>query len=362
MPYANFYIPDEATILADRLDLTTDALLVSKGFDPANAQPINAPKIAGEELEDETIYDVDRHTWRPGKNSEALDGTWQPENDEEPTLGTGQPEEGLTPATDDDSETCYDIDGARQALAVTVANIESHPADGDNCSLMALHRDAEELRALMKQIAAREALKVRDLSSNRAFRAAVLKGDISTAQRLMLDVIRDAEAPYALRVACITATVEIAPDDGSDYNGEWLAKIADIPLRTAQDLISSSRSLIEGLASELVGTADETRKGVRAIGAMTPEAQSLVIKAVRAFRTQRLLERAGKREKARRVRGISLSELRLLAPIGLCNEEGWAAMTELAPQEAKAWLAETFDKFTATAECKGDLFPRPSIR
>src|SRR5258707_3164824 len=131
----------------------------------------------------------------------------------------------------------------------------------------------------MKRDAAREALKVRDLSSNRAFRAAILKGDTRTAQHLMLDVIRDAEAPYALRVACITATVEIAPDDGSDYNGEWLAKIADIPLRNAQDLISSSRSLIAGLASELVGTEDETRKGVREIGAMSPEVQSRVIEA-----------------------------------------------------------------------------------
>jgi len=94
---------------------------------------------------------------------------------------------------------------------------------------------------------------------------------------------------------------------------------------------------------------------------MLPGAQSRVIEAVQAFRTRRLLELAGAREKARRVRGISLSELRLLAPIGLCNEEGWAAMTELAPQEAKAWFAEAFDKFTATAGRKGDVLETPNV-
>jgi hypothetical protein len=297
---SEFYIPDAAARRADRIDLTTDALLASKGFDPANANPINAPKIVGEAFEDETIYDVDRFTWRPEKDEEAISGTRQSEQD-------------------------------------------------------------AELSALLKRSAAREALKVRDLSSDRAFRAAVLRGDTRTAQRIMLDVVRDNEAPYALRVACITALVEIAPDDGSDYNGAWLHRMTGLPLRTCQDLISSSRSLIAGLAAELVGTDDESRAGVRAIGEMSPAVQRRVVEAVRAFRTKRLLALATKREKARRVRGISLAELRMLAPIGLCNEEGWAAMTELSTEDSREWLSEAFDKFTATAERKGGVVEKPAV-
>jgi hypothetical protein len=52
--------------------------------------------------------------------------------------------------------------------------------------------------------------------------------------------------------------------------------------------------------------------------------------------------------------------LRLLAPIGLCNEEGWAAMTELSAKDSKLWLAEAFDKFMATAERKGDVVETPN--
>jgi hypothetical protein len=324
------FIPDAATIQAERIDLTTDELLASKGFDPTNAQPIDSPKIVDEESDDGAIYDVNRHTWEPQTH---------------------------VAAPDDDSEPGDDIDGMRDALAFTVASIEAHPVDGDdsdNVSLMSKHREAAELHALMKRNAAREALKVRDLSSDRAFRAAVLKGDTRTAQRLMQEVIQDTKAPYALRVACVTATIELVPDD-CNCNGEWLHGITGLPLRTCQDLISSSRSLIAGLASELVGTKDETWKGVRAIGEMSPKVQSRVIEAVRKFRTSRLLELACKREKARRVRGISLSELRMLAPIGLCNEEGWTTMTELSAKDSTSWLSEAFDKSTATTERKGDV-------
>jgi len=58
---------------------------------------------------------------------------------------------------------------------------------------------------------------------------------------------------------------------------------------------------------------------------------------------------------ARRVRGIGLSELRMLDTIGLCNEEGWTTMTELSVKDSTSWLSEAFDQCMATSERKGDV-------
>ncbi len=108
----------------------------------------------------------------------------------------------------------------------------------------------------------------------------------------MLAVVRDTDAPYALRIACIGAMIEIAPhvgtDDGSDYDGAWLQRVTGIARRTCDDLFSSYRSLGSGLATVLIGTEDEDRKGVRKLGAMTPARQQKAVAAVKEFHTKRL--------------------------------------------------------------------------
>jgi hypothetical protein len=74
MSYDHFFIPDAATLQADQLSLKADAHLANEGFDPATAQPINAPKIIGEAFEVETIYDVNQHTWGPKAHVAEPDG------------------------------------------------------------------------------------------------------------------------------------------------------------------------------------------------------------------------------------------------------------------------------------------------
>jgi len=70
----------------------------------------------------------------------------------------------------DDYEPCDHIDSVRHALAVTVAGIEAtaagieaNPDDGDISGLMALHREAAELRALLKRERCARSTQVRDL-------------------------------------------------------------------------------------------------------------------------------------------------------------------------------------------------------
>lgn len=330
---SEFYIPDAATRRAVRIDLTTDALLASKGFDPANANPINAPKINGEAFEDATIYDVERHT--------------------------GQPEE-IVPAPDDDTEARDDIEGVRHALEVAMANVKAHPADGDSVRLLALERDAfeihRELRALVAE-STRKKLNVHELYSGK-FADAVKWANWADAFAHLRAGIRDDKADHALKVACVKAAIEIASlcgtDDGTDFDARWLAKIADIPLRTAQDLLTSAHALESGIAALLVGTEHGGRKGMRALAAMTPARRRKAVEALREHLTLHLLEFAAKREKARRTRSISLSELDALTAIGMNDRTGWAALTEQSVKDGKRWLATALDKLEAAELRHGD--------
>jgi hypothetical protein len=316
----------ETTTLA-----AADTPLASKGFDE-NGFPINAPKIVGEEFEDETIYDVDRHT--------------------------GQPKEA-TPALDD-SETRDDVEGVQRALAVALADVKAHPANGDNIRLIALEREAfelnVELRALMAE-STRRTLDVHELYSGK-FADAVKWGTWPEAFAHLRAGIRDDKADHALKVACVKAAIEIASlcgaDDGTDFDARWLAKIADIPLRTAQDLLTSAHALESGIAALLVGTEHGGRKGVRALAKLTPARRRKAVEALREHLTLHLLEFAAKREKARRTRNISISELDALTAIGLNNRTGWAALTEQSVSDGKKWLATALDKVEAAERRHGE--------
>ena len=329
---SEFCIPDAATRRADRIDLTTDALLASEGFDPANANPINVPKTIGEEFEDETVYDVDRHT--------------------------GQPED-FVPAPDD-FEAPDDIEGVQHALAVAIANVKAHPADGDNILKLALEREAfeiyRELKALMAD-SIRKKLDVHAIYSG-ALATDMLRGDFRAAHERLCALVKDDNADPALKIAGVKSIIEIAPlsgaDNGENFDGAWLAKTVGIPLRTAQDLITVARSLESGIASMLVGTEDGDRKGLRALAKLTPARRRKAVEALREHLTLHLLEFAARREKARRTRNVSLSELKALSAIGLNNPEGWAALTEQSVKDGKRWLAATLDKCEAAERRHGD--------
>jgi hypothetical protein len=357
-----FYIPDAATLRAERIDLTTDALLASKGFDPANAQPINAPKIVGEAFEDETIYDVDRHTWRPEYNALTSEAALEGEADDITARDSyAEGASDFVSALDDDTEEASDdIEGVQHALDVAIANVKAHPADGDNVRLLALEREAVEIHRELKSLVAertRKTLSVHELYSGK-LADAVKWGNWPEAFAHLRAGIRDDKADHALKVACVKAAIEIASlcgaDDGTDFDARWLAKIADIPLRTAQDLLTSAHALESGIASMLVGTEDGGRKGVRALAAMTPARRRKAVEALREHLTLSLLEFAAKREKARRTRSVSLSELDALTAIGLNNRTGWAALTELSVSDGKRWLAATLDKCEAAERRHGD--------
>jgi hypothetical protein len=330
---SEFYIPDAATRRADRIDQTLTAkFLADRGIDETG-NPINAPKIVGEVFEYETIYDVDRHT--------------------------GQPEDSV-PAPDD-FEACDDIEGVQHALAVAVSNVRAHPADGDNVRLLALERDAFELHRELKALVAESTRKKLDVHAiyRGEFADAVKWGNWAEAFAHLRAGIRDDKAAdHALKVACVKAAIEIASlcgaDDGTDFDARWLVKIADIPLRTAQDLLTSAHALESGIASMLVGTEDGGRKGVRALAAMTPARRRKAVEALREHLTLHLLEFAAKREKARRTRSISISELDALTAIGMNDRTGWVALTELSVSDGKKWLAATLDKCEAAERRHGD--------
>jgi hypothetical protein len=330
---SEFYIPDAATLQAERINLTANAFLAREGFDPANAQPINAPKIIGEAFEVETIYEVERHT--------------------------GQPEE-IVPAPDDDFEARDDIEGVKQALEVAMANVKAHPADGDNILKLALVREAfeihRELEALMADTV-REKLDVHAIYSG-GLAADMLRGDFHGAHERLCTLVKDDNADAALKIAGVKSIIEIAPlsgaDNGEDFDGAWLAKTVGIPLRTAQDLITLAHSLESGIASMLVGTEGGGRKGLRALAKLTPARRRKAVEALKEHLTLSLLEFAAKREKARRTRSISLSELDALDAIGLNNREGRKALTEQSVKDGKQWLATALDKLAAAERRHGE--------
>jgi DNA-binding helix-hairpin-helix protein with protein kinase domain len=215
---------------------------------------------------------------------------------------------------------------------------------------------AHVLRALAKKSVVREATKTHDYREK--FANAIEWGDLPAANGHLLAALKDSKSDHAMQAACAKALIEIAQfvgtDTGEDFNGAWLAKLADLPLRTAQDLIQSANALESGFETLLIDTEHGARKAFRKMSAMTPTKRREAMTALKECLTLHLLEFAAKREKATRTRNVSLSELKALSAIGLNNPEGWTALTEQSPKDGKRWLAATLDKVEAAERRHGD--------
>jgi hypothetical protein len=307
-------------------ELTAERILAREGYDK-NGFPIAAPKDT-----DSTIYDLER--FLSGKQS---------------TL----------PLDDDERVTFTDAIGVDDNVAEIAtreaARSVAFRATGQNERADEAMQHAVELHALAKKSVVRRTLKTDAITGSDDFGNAVLRGDFYAAREQLVAAVKSDDGDHALKSACGRALIEIASlvgdDTGEDFNGAWLARVADIPLRTAQDLIQSANALDSGLASILIGTEHGGRKAFRKIAAMTPTRRREAMATLKECLTLHLIEFAGKREKSKHSRSICKSELKVLSRVGLNNEEGWDTLTELSAKDGKKWLATMVDKVDA-AECK----------
>ncbi|CCD99986.1 hypothetical protein [Bradyrhizobium sp. STM 3809] len=307
----------------DELAADADAILAAGGSDE-NGRLRDEPKdeyYPGDEV---------RHRDFFGRSADTL-----APDDEEREVFNGYGES---------TETINQVAASTEALAAKLS------AEGKIERAAEEARNARELRELAKRRLARKVLNTHAIFDGK-LSDAVLYGDWPGTWALLISVIRDNEADHALRVAGVKAAIEIAPlagaDTGEDFDAAWIAKAADIPLRTAQDLMKSANSLESGLATLLVGTEHGGRKAVRQLGAMTPAKRRKAVDALKEHLTLHMLEFAGKREKSKHARSICLSELKVLSRLGLNNPEGWAALTEQSAKAGKAWLAAALDRVEA---------------
>jgi hypothetical protein len=244
-------------------------------------------------------------------------------------------------------QNAVELEDIRQAAQRDEDRAKAYRAAGEYERAEEAEKDAHELRQLAANTA-RQVLRVHDLFSE-AFSHAVNGGHWHIAQAHLLDAIRSNDADHALKIACAKALAEIASfapqgDDGGAFDGQWLANLSGIPLRTAQDLVESARSLESGVASILTGTEHGSRKAVRDFIEMTPARQRELLKLVRTFVTRYLIEQEIKKEKRQRSRNISITELRALTVIRLNNEEGWNHLLSLDTDAANTWLENELNR------------------
>lgn len=290
--------------------LAADDILASEGYDK-NGYPINAPKAECVEGA-QTIYDLDRFVG-------------------------GQ--------LDDREVSREPVEDIEQAAERSKALAAMYKSQGNYERAKEYKRDARELRQLA-EFTARNTFRIHALFSE-AFAHAVNGGHWHIAQAHLIDAVKSDEADYALKVASTKALAEIATfagDTGAAFDGRWLADLAGIPLRSAQDLIASARDIESGVAVILVGTEHGTRKAVRELAEMTPARRREAVAAVKACLTKYILENAIEKERKQRTRNISPTELRALDVIGCNNEEGWKKLTTLSIDEGNAWLAAAVDE------------------
>lgn len=255
------------------------------------------------------------------------------------------------PPGDDDlddriRQNALEVDDIRRAAKRDEERSNRFRENGENERADEALRHAHELRQLAASTV-RQVFRVHDLFSE-AFTHAVNGGHWHVAQAHLIDAIRSSDADYALKVACAKALSEIVTflpgDNGAAFDCHWLAELAGIPIRTAQDLVASARSLGSGVATILTGTEHGSRKAVREFIEMTPARQRELLKMFRSHVTRFVLEHEIKSEKRRRSRSLSITELRALTLIHLNNEEGWGLVLSLDTHAANAWLAAEMDK------------------
>ena len=238
-----------------------------------------------------------------------------------------------------------ELDDIRQAAQRDEERAKALRASGAHERADEAERHAFELRQLAATTA-RHVLRMHEIFGE-AFAHAVDGGHWHIARAHLVDAIRSADADYALKVSCAKALAEVATftgdDGGTSFDGAWLSKIAGVPLRTAQDLIASARALDCGVAAILTGTEHGSREAVRKLVDMTPGRRRDAINAVRAYVTSYLLKHAIGKEKARRSRNVSITELRALTLIGCNNEDGWKRLISLDNEAGNIWLAGELD-------------------
>lgn len=238
-----------------------------------------------------------------------------------------------------------ELDDIRQAAQRDEQRAKALRASGAHERADEAERHAFELRQLAATTA-RHVLRVHEIFGE-AFAHAANNERWHIARAHLVDAIKSADADYALKVSCAKALAEVAAftgdDNGTLFDGAWLSAAAGIPLRTAQDLTASARALDSGVAAILTGTEHGSREAVRELIDMTPARQRATINAVRACVTSYLLKHAIGKEKARRSRNLSITELRALMLIGCNNEEGWKRLISLDTDAGNAWLASEVD-------------------
>jgi hypothetical protein len=354
----DFY-SDRAAALRDKRDTKlTDDYLASAGLDE-NGDPV-APKISDDDGTEGIIFHVERFTSRGENTALSVVAALTGEADDATARDSrNEASDYASAAFADIASDAADTETLNRVASDTEARALAFHAEGD------IERAAEEakhtvaLRTIMKRNKARETLRVRDLSSNREFTDAVLRHDLHKANAMMLAVVRDTEAPYALRLACIGAMIQIAPlvgnDDGGNFNDAWLSRTTGIPRSTCKELVDAQRAVGTDLAMLLLGTASEDRQGCREWGAMLPERQCAAVEGLKQYHTAAMIEHAGECEDVARTRKISLSEADVLDAAGMNSREGREQLVKMPVKKGQLWLAKMLDETNEAAERTGGV-------
>ncbi|MDX2277913.1 MAG: hypothetical protein NW206_20885 [Hyphomonadaceae bacterium] len=322
-----------ATAASKQLDTTArvdpDELLADAGFDK-NGRSLT--ETDSEEFEGDATRHLDYFERRTDPVTREQDAAREHEYFEEREA--------------DQIANAIEIDDIRQAAERDEARAKLLRAKGEHERAKEAERDALELRQLVA-VTARRILQVHELFSATFFHA-VAGEHWAVAQAHLIDAIRSNEADYALKLSCAKALSEIAQylpgGTGVEFDGKWLAELTGIPLRTAQDYIASARNLESGVAAIITGTDYGDRAGVRNLVAMTPAKRYEVVHGyISNHLTKYLVAHSITKEKRRRSRNFSITEIRALSVIGLNNEQGWAELLSRDNDAGTAWLAAELD-------------------
>jgi hypothetical protein len=234
----------------------------------------------------------------------------------------------------------------------------------DGYTDVAFDEDASEpfaaMYTLLIERRARKALHVVDLAANAAFVEAVLSYDFPRVNTILIDTVRNKEASYALRVACIGALRQIAPyadtDDGGELNDAWLSRITGIARSCCKELFDAWLALGTDIAELLIGTEHgEGRGDVRAFIRENGERLDTAAEALKQYHTFAMIEHAGKFEKTARERKISLSDLDVLDSVGMNNREGREQLAAMPLKLKQVWLADMLNQTEAWATRTGGI-------
>ncbi|UGY14898.1 hypothetical protein HAP48_0041245 [Bradyrhizobium septentrionale] len=240
----------------------------------------------------------------------------------------------------------FEINDTRQAANSERKRARELLASGDRAGADYAHAFARELNAQANSNL-RRVLRNGRLFSERFARAAEEARWAEVAADLAA-AVRSPDADHALKVACTQCLREIAPaflgDAASEFDSRWLAKRAEIPLRTAQELVSDANRLEGCIAALMIDTEFGSRKALQALADETPLKQREIANSVRAYLPRYLVQHGIVSEKRKRKGSISVAELRALTFIGRNEEAGWTYLTALpSAAERTEWLGRQIE-------------------